>query len=240
MTRQRNDRSDWDTFSKARRKAELAGAGDVYGHARRCSTCNVALAAVPDGGCLAASCPYREQPAPVARARPVQVEQQHAERLAAWAYRHWWYPGWTAIEHRTAHWREADQRSRSGVKTGLPDYVLMIPGAARRQRVNRYDDRGILKSCDVEEVGGDGVLCALELKAPHHAPAKDPGPDWWLEDIGDAASRYGVRREQLFWLRTMAGCGFRTKVAYGADQALAWLSAQAGPRPDVLPEEWTT
>lgn len=236
MIRQRGNRSDWEDFTKKRKQAELDGAGDIYGAVRRCSTCNVELKAVPDGGCLAASCPYAEKPAPVARARPVQVEQQHAARLAAWAYRHWWYPGWTAIEHRTAHWREADQRSKSGVKTGLPDYVLMIP-----PRIYYSDEPG----ATVDTWPGIAVtrptpatLCALELKAPHLAPVKDPGPDWWLDDIGDAASRHGVRREQVLWLRTMAGCGFRTKVAYGADQALAWLVEQAGPRPDVLPEGW--
>ena len=215
MRRKTDNRSDWADFSDKRKKAELAGAGDIYGYNRRCEACRVELKAVPDGGCDVKGCPYvpREEKA---RARPVQVEQQHAHRLATWAYRHWWYPGWTCIEHRSSHARETDARSQQGVKTGLPDSVLLIP--ARR----------------IE----DPIMCALELKAPHLAPKRDPGHEWWLEDFGDAASRHGLRREQAFWLRTMAGCGFRTKVAYGADQALAWLVEQAGPRPDVMPEGW--
>ena len=44
--------------------------------------------------------------------------------------------------------------------------------------------------------------------------------------------------DQAWWLRTLSMCGLSTYVAYGADDALAWLCEKAGPRPDVLPEGW--
>ena len=103
MTSRRTDdsRKQWADFSAKRRKAELGGAGDVYGAVRRCRDCRIELASVPDGGCQRDDCPYRPHEAK-ARAKPVQTEQTHAQLLATRAYRQWWYPGWTTIEHRSS------------------------------------------------------------------------------------------------------------------------------------------
>ena len=51
-------------------------------------------------------------------------------------------------------------------------------------------------------------------------------------------SRYGLRASQAETLRDLAGAGVVVSVAWTADDAFAWLDAQAGPRPSVLPEGW--
>lgn len=64
--------------------------------------------------------------------------------------------------------------------------------------------------------GGDGrapVLAALELKVGSNTAT-------------DA---------QLDTLLRLHACGFKTAVIWGWPEALAWLDAQAGPRPDVMP-----
>lgn len=60
------------------------------------------------------------------------------------------------------------------------------------------------------------VLAALELKAPGGRPTA----------------------EQLATLQALEGCGYVTVVAWGWEEAMAWLDAQAGARPASLPMAW--
>ena len=216
MTRQRNNRSDWENFSAKRRAAELDGAGDVYGYDRKCSTCNVALAAVPDGGCLAASCPYR--PAKP-RAKPVQHEAAEMVHLFTLVTREWWAPGYQRWEHRSAHQRESEARWREGASPGWPDCGLFVPVRIRYGGV------------------GGALKAVCEVKAENLRPKRFVDDKWWVEPF-DGKSKHGLRQEQAYWLRLLSECGFATFVAYGAAEAFQWLSDQAGPRPTVLPEGW--
>ena len=214
--RQRDGRSDWGTFSEAKR-ATVAGVQSMLATGV-CSTCNIAVASVEPGGCGAATCPLRE---PTARARPVQHEAREMEALATMVYRQWWNPGYMRWEAKTSNWREGDQRLMEGGKKGWPDCGLFIPSG--------YTTRG------------EHFLCraVVEVKAESHRPKRAVEPFWWLHLFEDGhASRYGVSREQSQWLRVLSGCGISTFVAYGAAEAFAWLDEQAGPRPDVLPEGW--
>jgi len=199
-TRMRGGRSDWDSYTVTRQSAELALMKLHAGQALTDREQEL-LRRLPQPG--------KE------RAPPVQHEATEARHLAVEAYRRWWYPGWTAIEHRTAYAREADARGQQGVKTGLPDSMLLIPGSPW-------------------QMPRQSVRCVVELKAPSHQPKRDPGEAWWINAC-DGKTHYGLRPDQRWWLRTMAACGFHTFVAFSALEALSWLDEKAGARPEVLP-----
>lgn len=211
MTRRgmRGGRSEWETLSKVSQDAQVAlyaelaaGGADTLPPAQKAALERLEAA--------------RRAP----RARAVQHELREAEHLAVEAYRRWWWRGFTALEHRSAHAREADQRAHQGVQAGLPDYLLLVPCD--------YPGRGDARPARTS------VRAALELKAPAHRPKREVSPRWWLAEC-DGKTHYGLRPEQRHWLRTMAGAGFETMVAFSATDALAWLDAQAGPRPEVMP-----
>lgn len=203
---------------------------------------------------------------PTARRRGVQVEDQHARILAARAYRHWWAPGFTRIEHRTSNWREAEERMVQGARTGMPDFWLFVPpfGDPDEPDVMReWDSRGkiaavklvrarqrlpLVQAVKLIEAWDSNpgarttpcVRAVCELKSPAHAPKrKDVGRTWWLEDWPEGQETWhALRRDQWQWLRLLDGCGFATCVAYGADQAETFFVGVAGPRPSVMPEGW--
>ena len=200
MTRQRDGKSDWDTFSPRKRRDTMTAHKALYGGTERLTAEE-----------FRALNEKRE-----ARARPVQVEDQHARILAARAHRHWWRHGWTRVEHRTDNWREAEQRQLQGAQTGMPDFWLFIP---------RMFERPCLRA-------------VVELKAPQHKPKRVSG-QWWLGEWPEGQGTWhALRRDQWLWLRRLDRSGFLTFVAYGHDEAEAWLVEVAGPRPAVLPEEW--
>ena len=158
---------------------------------------------------------------PKARSRGVQVEDQHARILAARAHRHWWRHGFTRVEHRTSDWREAEQRMVQGAQTGMPDFWLFVPP------VTCISGRWL------------PVRAVCELKAPQHAPKRSVNERWWLDDWPEGQqSWHALRKDQWRWLRLLHGCGFRTMVAYGHDEAEAFFVDVAGPKPDVMPEGW--
>lgn len=161
---------------------------------------------------------------PTARSRGVQVEDQHARILAARAYRHWWAPGFTRIEHRTADWREAEQRMVQGAQTGMPDFWLFVPWCVR---------------IEGDMMPRDGIRAVCELKAPQHKPKRSVGERWWLDDWPEGQQTWhALRRDQWRWLQLLSQCGFHTCVAYGHDEAEAFFVEAAGPKPEVMPEGW--
>lgn len=219
MSRMRDGKSDWQTRSRKDQKHALATAAAVYGE--RCIVCGER----PHAPCVVDTCPW----APTSdkpRAKSVQREAAEARILATGAYTCWWYPGFRRIEHPAklmgggAAYR-ADRVVEEGAKSGCPDFELWVPACVR---VVRWSD----------EPMAPPVICALELKAPGERPRREVPGEWWLAPC-DGSTHYGLRPEQRHWLRTMAGCGARTMVAYSGADALAWLDAQAGPEPEVRP-----
>ena len=203
MTRQRDNRSDWTTFTRRRQqlepiaqKALLLGVDALTDRERE-------IYCKPD----------------TPRAKPIQHEDAHARMLAARAHRHWWAPGFTRVEHRTSHSRERDERALQGAQTGMPDFWLFVPLG--------WWDAGVC------------IRAVCELKAPELSPARRMCNYWWLDAWpGDQQSWHGLRKDQWRWLKILDGCGFKTNVAYGADQAEAFFVEAAGPEPDVMPEMW--
>ena len=213
MTRMRGGKSDWDTFSPKRRRLSLTTLKALHG-----GTESLTVEELRE---------LESKDAP--RARAMQVEDQHARILAARVYRHWWSPGFHRWEHRTANWREAEERVRQGAQTGMPDFWLFVP-------------QGPVCGCvhSVDCVHTRKAVCAVcELKVPHLSPKREVTRRWWLgEWPGEQQSWHGLRKDQWQRLRELEGCGFQTMVAYGADEALAFFVECAGPKPDVLPAEW--
>lgn len=240
MSRHDDTRNQWADFSAKRRKAELELYGELAkADEARCPYCKIKVSSVPDGGCQVRPCPYRLK---VARAKPVQVEAQHMQRLANWAYSRWWWPGFERWDAGGLMVQQGGRRQQEGAKRGWPDCGLFIPATP-----SGHPD------------GSSSLLnAAVEIKAPHHAPRRAIDEQWWLEPLpvrwtvdsdGDPArqvevdgkwqyGRHSVSADQLCKLRVLDGCGWATFVAYGADEALAWLCEQAGPKPDVMPEGW--
>jgi len=216
MTRQRDNRSDWDDFSKRRQAAEPALYKNLIG-AVLTSREQETIDALPK--------PRAE------RKKPVQWEAAEMEHLAVLVDQAWWEPGFERIEARSPHDGENIRRWKEGASSGFPDVLLIIPAGFYRGRPWKEGRMGDL-------LHRGAVRAALEMKTEVDKPKRAIDPQWWLQPF-DTASRHGVRRDQARKLRSLHGAGFATKVAYGAAEAFSWLDEQAGPRPDVLPEEWT-
>jgi hypothetical protein len=237
MSRQRNARSDWATYSQHKRDATAAGAYML--HTGKCSLCHVELSPTLASICTAKACPLKEPAAP--RARPVQHEASEARSLAVQAYGYWWWPGMMRWEAATASVREGERRTMEGGKTGWPDFGVFVP---RIEVISKVRPAKAISSWTRQgepwrHVMSEPIMLAIELKAPLPGKRRKPmEPEWWLEGFGDAGSRLGLRRDQAQWLRVLHGCGFRTCVAYGAAEALSWIVEQCGPKPDELPEGW--
>ena len=239
MTRMRDNRSDWPTYSKRTRTETMRALGALYGG--KCTMCDEPLARVRNG-CDRDDCALRVRERK-ARAKPVQHEAAESDIVweRAWA-EHWWAPGLRRIEHRTKDQRE--RMTREGVVSGMPDWWLLVPTA--KDEVDSFGER-------------EPVRAVCELKALP-APAETLPQEWWLgveswrwtvDSSGDPVREayitpawkwqrtwHRVTASQLYELRQLHQCGFRTNVAYGADAALAFFDRVAGPKPDVLPEGW--
>ena len=151
------------------------------------------------------------------RAAPVQYESTEQARLWRMVKKSaWWRPGYWRWEAAVWTDSEARRRAREGVRPGWPDCGLFIPETELKHP----------------------VMAALEMKAPQNAPKRAVADRWWLAPMGKAQSRYGLSREQGAVLATLDALGWDTYVAYGAEDAYAWLDARAGPRPAELPGEW--
>lgn len=209
MTRQRHNRPDWETFSPAKRKRMM-----------------VAQKALMMGSQSLTAEERKLLDQPAVRAAPVQRESQHARMFAARAYRHWWYPGLTRIEHRSANWREGDGRRVEGAQTGMPDYWLFVP--ERGIYVESIDDHDLMMP--------RRAVC--ELKAPEHKP-KRAREAWWLEPWPEGQKTWhALRYDQWRWLQMLAAQDFATCVAYGHDECEAFFVEVAGEKPDVMPDWW--
>ena len=134
------------------------------------------------------------------------VEQQ---RLTIWAQAQPWRDGYVHHEQARGSWREAAELAARGVRPGWPDVtVYRAP-----------------------------LMVALELKSEQHRPKNPQPPEWWLEwdvtngwtwDSVKDPTRYGLRASQAKTLAMLDGCGYRTCVAYGADEAIRWLQGVLG------------
>lgn len=190
---------------------ELAGG-------QKCEQCATPVAQIRDGGCFALRCPYRPKKA---RARPAQHESTEMQILDTKAARHWWYPGYLPLEHRTPHKRQAWENAKHGVKPGLPDLFVLLPHFTRDGM--SFPARSI----------------AIEVKRPDLAPAGKAPRGWWLDQFPNGqGQRWGLRESQARILRILDSAGWLTYVAYGADHALAYIVNVAGARPDSLPDSW--
>ena len=116
MTRMRDNRSDWDTFTPAKRARVAAAQKALYNGTQSLTAEERKLL---------------DQPPQGERARPVQREQAEARKLAALVHRRWYRHGFTRIEHRTSNWKEGEGRLMEGAQTGMPDFWLFIPGEIR-------------------------------------------------------------------------------------------------------------
>lgn len=226
MSRMRDGKSDWQTRSRKDQKHALETAAAVYGE--RCTMCGER----PHAPCVVDTCPWT--PAPTKpRAKPVQREATEARHLAVEAYRRWWYPGFRRVEHPAklmgsgAAYR-ADRVVEEGARSGCPDFELWVPAVPWPPELRA------VYAASSQPMQRSRVICALELKALGERPRRKVAREWWLEAC-DGSTHYGLRPEQRHWLRTMAGCGARTMVAYSGADALAWLDAKAGDRPEVMP-----
>lgn len=213
----RDGKSDWQTRSRMDQKRAMATAAAVYGE--RCIVCGER----PHAPCVVDTCPW----APTSdkpRAKPVQREDAILTHIATEAERRWWEPWFQRWEARGAGPMVGGQRRQQGAQRGWPDCGLVYPGRE--------------SYCEVKDVV--------------HRPARDVGR-WWVDVELERAivydrrgqpervwqyatgkqTRHGVSGPQAFWLCTLAACGHGTHVAYGAEDALAWLDAQAGPEPKV-------
>lgn len=208
---------DWDAKSAKARKAEPALLAQLAG---------VDLTAQQQ-----ADIDALPEPAQTKRRR-VHHEDAAMDHVAVVVSGRWYLPGFQRFRPETTNVHEGKKRQQQGGARGWPDMGLWVPGRCR-------------------------AVC--ELKAEHHRPARDPGSTWWwldvplvyalvrdarnepamawrIDDEGEIkAQAHEVRAEQLFWLQTLAATGHATHVAYGAEDAIAWLDEQAGPRPDVMP-----
>jgi hypothetical protein len=165
--------------------------------------------------------------------RQVAHEAADQEALTSAASLKWWWPGYQHHEPARASLIEKLVLKAQGVKPGWPDVTLHIPRAPKQKL------RG----------GGYGtpsppIAAALELKAERHRPKRPVEREWWLawkvsdEDVERERTHYQLRAAQAWQLQLLAGVGYRTMVAYGWEEALAWLDETAGRRPNVLPEGW--
>lgn len=154
------------------------------------------------------------------RAPPVQRESAEMQEIMQQARTRWWR--WGLIRHEPAVAIRMDERTKQrrkaeGIRGGMPDLELVIPWMARDFAVHAY----------------------LELKEPESRPKRAVAERWWLEWHGTGEqTHYGLTARQAAMLQCYAAAGCPTMVAFSADEALAWLDAQAGSPPDVLPREW--
>ena len=210
MTRRRMRDNDYADYSTTRKAAEIA-LQKLHAGLELTDREQALVAALPEPG--------------QTRARPVQHEAAEARHLAVEAYRRWWWPGFRRVEHPVrpmgASAQGAEKLVLEGARSGCPDFELWIPAGELIPGNRLSDTRG-------------AVVCALELKAPSLKPRREVAPNWWLDPC-DGRTHYGLAPEQRHWLRTMAGCGARTMVAFSGADAIAWLDTQAGPRPEVMP-----
>lgn len=174
----------------------------------------------------------------------------------------WWAPGFERWESADWRVREVSEQAMQGAQPGWPDCGLFVPaiflechGADAPHGDATYHGSGSWTLPCVR------VVC--EMKEPNKRPKSDVPWEWWLKyrrfrertvyrdngrvDVvvetetlsrGWQQSVYGVQAYQLRKLARLSGCGFRTLVAYDADEAFDWFSRIAGPKPDVLPEGW--
>lgn len=228
--RQRDGRSDWAEFSGKRKRdtraalAELHrrdcehcdGTGVVYGKA--CGPCGgLGLAPLTAGqsALIEAAGPATKQKP---RAKPIQHERHEMESLALMiAYGPqdrnpvppWWGAGFQRWEARTVHDGETLQSWREGASAGWPDCGIFV-----------------------RTVDGIFLNAACEMKTEADRPKRSMPHYWWLGNWpGEQQSWHGLKREQHRWLSHLEANGWRTLVAYSAQEAYEWFDALAGQRP---------
>ena len=152
---------------------------------------------------------------------PAPLETHEHSRIRDYVSRQWYAKGVIRPESQASRGlREQAQLRREGgaFGRGMPDWLVLVP-----------------------------VLLAIEVKRVSARPKHDPGPEWWLRDEwpwrkqggieNDHSTHYGLTWAQAKVLRLHYLAGYRTTVAYGADEAIAWLDEQCGPEPSE-PVNW--
>ena len=172
--------------------------------------------------------------APFRRAARRGLERLEQAALTEAAMMEWWAEGYRHHKAERENALEAKRGKGEGVRPGWPDVTLHIPRAPKQWLNPGYG------------TPRPPVLAALELKALVHRPTREPEHEWWLSwkpEIDPLAknepTKFGLRWSQARTLQNLAGTEvYRTKVAYGWEEAIEWLREVAGHRPEVLPEGW--
>ena len=166
-----------------------------------------------------------------------QHEAQQQATLSKWAKLQWWGDGYYHHEAATESWLTARRNWQKGAGAGWPDVTVMVPGL---MWLREQPGAGGM----AEAVSKPATLIALELKRDDDAlrPQRRTGHWWlaWARELNADDSwhikateptRHGLSARQALQLLRMHECGWRTMVAYGFDEAKAWLEREIGPRP---------
>lgn len=152
------------------------------------------------------------------RASPVQHERAEQVALTRAVHGRWYARGYRHIEQATPDgsdraMRAASRQGKAGVRPGVPDVWLHIPGDGSRNQT-----RGV-----------------LELKRANLRPKREVDPWWYLEwePEHERSTRYGLTGAQALMLQLLDACGYHVRVAYGHEQALVLLDMVAGPERQV-------
>ena len=152
------------------------------------------------------------------RARPVQHE--HADQRALFdVLKSRWYRRRISARDSAHTWLEGAKAKGLGSERGWPDVYLHIPWRIDETR--------------------PAVAAAVELKAEHErSKVRGSLPYLFNEFPCGKRSSFGLSAEQAYRLQELATIGYQCAVAWGWEEALAFLDQCAGPRPDELPALW--
>lgn len=174
---------------------------------------------------------------PKRQVRNTKHEASEQIRLTDFVRTRWYAPGYRHVEQARPSENKAKMAAmkRAGVRPGVPDVTQRIPPRKVRIPIGRGEFGGT--------VLWPITLAALELKAPYLRPRTAVEPEWWLawarEQPREGTTRYGLQAAQAIELAILDMCDYRTFVAYGAEEAIAWLDDVAGPEP-AEPIDWPT
>ena len=176
--------------------------------------------------------------------RAPRVEREAAEQheLAVEAQRRWWGLGFFHHAQESGGYGaiRGKRMQVRGVRGGVQDVEVLVP-----------ERRIIVQATLGGEYGTflePPVLLAVELKSPAARPSaaiRETLGEWWLswrpegtatDPEGDRRTHYGLKGAQAKRLRLLHAVGFRTFVAYSAQEALEWIEQRVGPEPVEI--EW--
>ncbi len=172
---------------------------------------------------------------------PAPSEAKEQRALSAWARQQWWARGYVHHEQAIESKWQAHKRHRQGVRRGYPDVTVDVPGGPSYYASDpnfadapRQSVPAILHTPPAKHL-------AVELKRASLRPKRRAGLWWlaWARELEADESwhlnpseptRHGLKASQAERLAYMQACGWETFVAYGWNEARAWLEAQIGER----------